>query len=194
MALEGFQQKSAANLLDGVEESKDRGLARVLNGLGIRHIGENAAQLIAQEFGSIDRLLAASTEEVAAVHGIGETTAAALTAFLSEPRNLVVIDKLRRAGVRLTEARARVAEGPFSGLSFVVTGTLPTLSRKEMTRMIEEAGGRIAGSVTRATDFLVVGEDAGSKLTRARELGIAELTEGQVLERIATGTGTGESK
>ncbi len=184
LSLDGFQRKSAENLLRSIEESKQRGLARVLYGLGVRHVGETAAQLIAQEFGDIDRLMAASTEQIAAIHGIGTTTAAALTAFFAEPRNREVIEKLRRAGVRLDEERARPAEGPFSGLTFVITGTLPTLSRKEMTRIIEEAGGRVAGSVTRATDFLVVGEDAGSKLERARELGVAELSEEEVLARV----------
>src|SRR5690606_38778396 len=130
-----------------------------------------------QEFGSMDRLMAASVDEVAAVHGIGKTTAEALCAFFAEPRNRTVIEKQRAAGVRMTEERTRVAEGPFSGLTFVVTGTLPTLPRKEMTQLIENAGGRVAGSVTRATDYIVVGEDAGSKLAKARELGIPELTE-----------------
>ncbi len=183
LELEGFQQKSAENLISGIRESRERGLARVLYGLGVRHVGENAAQLLAQHFGSAERLFAASAEEIAAVHGIGQTTAAALVSFAGEPRNLQVVEKLAAAGVNLTEAAARPVSGVFSGRSFVVTGTLPTLSRKQATEMIEGAGGRVTGSVTRSTDFLVVGEDAGSKLTRARELGIAELTEEQLMER-----------
>lgn len=185
LKLEGFQQKSAENLISGIQSSRDRGLARLLHALGVRHVGENASQLLAQAFGSMDRLMSATKEEIAAVHGIGATTAEALTAFFAEPRNRQVIEKLRAAGLRMTEERQRPVEGPLSGQCFVVTGTLPTLSRKEMSRIIEEAGGRVAGSVTRATDFLVVGEDAGSKLTRARELGIPELSEAEILDRIA---------
>jgi DNA ligase (NAD+) len=183
LELEGFQRRSAENLIAGIAESRSRGFARVLYGLGVRHVGENAAQLLAQHFGSAERLFAAGAEEIAAVHGIGATTAEALVSFASEPRNLQVVEKLRAAGVDLTEAVARPAEGPFNGLTFVVTGTLPTLSRKQATEMIEAAGGRVTGSVTKNTDFLVVGEEAGSKLTRARELGVAELSEEDLIRR-----------
>jgi len=187
VGLEGFQKRSAQNLVEGIRVSRDRGLSRVLFGLGIRHVGETAAQLIAGAFGSMERIARATTAEIAAVHGIGETTAAALAAFLSEPRNLEILEKLRRAGVRLTDEQLRPMEGPFSGLTFVITGTLPKLSRKEMTNVIEAAGGRVTGTVTRATDFLVAGEDAGSKLARARELGVAELSEADVLDRASSG-------
>ncbi len=184
LGLEGFQRKSADNLLKGIGDSRERGLARLLFALGVRHVGEIAAQRLAREFGSMDRLLAASEAEIGAVHGIGATTAEALAAFFAEPRNRVTIEKLRAAGVVMVEESARVVDGPLSGLSFVITGTLPSRSRKEMSRIIEEAGGRIAGSVTRSTDFLVVGEDAGSKLERAKELGIPVLSEADVLARI----------
>jgi DNA ligase (NAD+) len=183
LTLEGFQRKSAENLVSGIDESRSRGFARVLFGLGVRHVGENAAQLLAQHFGSADRLFSATAEEIAGVHGIGATTAEALVAFAAEPRNMQVVEKLSRAGVVLTEAAGRPVEGVFSGKTFVVTGTLPSLSRKQATERIEAAGGRVTGSVTRSTDFLVVGEDAGSKLTRARELGIPELTEAELIER-----------
>jgi DNA ligase (NAD+) len=183
LRMEGFKEKSAENLLGGIEESRERGLARVLFGLGIRHVGEHAAELLARAFGDVDRLMAASADEFAAVHGIGRTTAEALASFLAEPRNREIIEKLRRAGVRLTEERAESAEGPLSGKCFVITGTLPSLSRQEATAIIERAGGRVTGSVTRKTDFLVVGEDAGSKLTKARELGVPTLTEPELLER-----------
>lgn len=184
LTLEGFQEKSAENLVAGIQESKSRGLARLLFALGVRHVGATAAQLIARTFGSMDRLKEASREELAAVHGIGETTAEALATFLAEARNQAVIEKLRAAGVDLTEPQARPSEGPFSGLTLVVTGTLPTLSRKQATQLIEAAGGRVTGSVTRSTDFLVVGEDAGSKLTKAQELGIPQLEEAELLARL----------
>jgi DNA ligase (NAD+) len=184
LQLDGLQQKSAENLLEGITASRGRGLARVLYALGVRHVGATAAQLLARAFGDIDRLMAASRAELAAVHGIGDTTAGALEAFLAEPSNRTVIEKLRTAGVDLTEPEADVGEGPFSGMTFVVTGTLPTLSRKEASSLIESAGGRITGSVTRSTDVLVVGEDAGSKLTKARELGITQWTEADLLREI----------
>jgi DNA ligase (NAD+) len=184
LTLEGLQQKSAEKLLEGIAGSRGRGLAKVLYALGIRHVGATAAQLLARAFGDVDRLLQASREEMAAVHGIGGTTAEALEAFLADPNNRLVIDKLRRGGVDLSEPHATAAEGPFSGKTFVVTGTLPTLSRKDASSLIESAGGRVTGSVTRGTDVLVVGEDAGSKLARARELGIREWSEADLLQEL----------
>jgi DNA ligase (NAD+) len=150
----------------------------------VRHVGEHAAELLAHAFGSMQALIQATADEMAAVHGIGRTTAEALAAFLAEERNREVIAKLEAAGVVLTAERARPAEGVFTGLTFVVTGTLPTLSRKEASTLIEGAGGRVTGSVTKSTDFLVVGDDAGSKLARARELGIPQLSEGDLLARL----------
>jgi len=185
LSLEGFQQKSALNLIDGIATSRDRGLARVLFGLGIRHVGENAAELLARAFGSIDGLMAADAAAFVAVHGIGETTASALAAFLDEPRNLETIEKLRSAGVSMVASDAAPADGPFTGQAFVITGTLPTLSRKEATALIEGAGGRVTGGVTGKTDFVVAGEDPGSKLDRARELGVSILSEADLLDRLA---------
>jgi DNA ligase (NAD+) len=185
LTLEGFQRRSAENLLEGVEQSKSRGLAKVLFGLGIRHVGENAAELLARAFGSIDRILAADEAQFAAVHGIGETTAAALGSHLAEPRNREIIEKLRSAGVRLDEPEAAPVDGPLSGKTLVITGTLPTLSRSEATAIIKAAGGHVSGSVTRKTDYVVVGEDAGSKLDKARELGIPVLSEAELRARIA---------
>ena len=181
LALEGFKEKSAQNLLDGIAASKEQGFARVLFGLGIRHVGETAAQLLARAFGSADRLAAASTDEIAAVHGIGATTAEAVHGFFAEERNREVVEKLRAAGVKLTEERVEPASGPFTGLTFVITGTLPTLSRTDAGEFIESRGGRVAGSVSKKTDYLVAGEDAGSKLAKARELGVKELSEADLL-------------
>lgn len=179
--LDGFKDRSAENLLAGIEASKANGLARVLFGLGVRHVGESAAELLARAFGSVDRLMAATADDFAAVHGIGGTTAQALAAYLAEEKNRAVVEKLRAAGVVLTEAQVETAEGPFTGKAFVVTGTLPTLSRNDATSLIERLGGRVTGSVTKKTDVLVVGADAGSKLTKARELGITEWTEDELL-------------
>jgi DNA ligase (NAD+) len=182
LALEGFKEKSAKNLLDGIEASKQQGLARALFGLGIRHVGEIAAQTLARHFGSVDRLMAASVEEIEAVHTIGGVMAEAVHAWFAEPRNVEVVDKLKAAGLKLTEERSEPATGPFTGLAFVITGTHPTMSRTEMEEFVQRRGGRITGSVTKKTDYLIVGEDAGSKLTKARELGVKELTEAQLLE------------
>ena len=182
LKLEGFKEKSAQNLLDGLETSKQQGLARALFGLGIRHVGEIAAQTLARHFGSIDRLMEAPVEEIERVHTIGHVMAEALHAWFAEPRNREVVEKLRAAGVKLTEERVEPAEGPFTGLTFVITGTHPTMSRTQMEDFIQQRGGRITGSVTKKTDYLVVGEDAGSKLAKARELGVKELTEAQLIE------------
>ncbi|CAA9320561.1 MAG: DNA ligase (NAD(+)) [uncultured Gemmatimonadetes bacterium] len=181
LTLEGFKAKSAQNLLAGIEASKQQGLARVLFGLGVRHVGEIAAQTLARHFGSMERLAAASTEEIEAVHTIGHTMAEALHSWLAEPRNQEVVAKLDAAGVRMTEERTEPAQGPFTGKAFVITGTHPTMTRPQMEEFIQQRGGRVAGSVSKKTDYLVAGEDAGSKLAKARELGIRELSEADLL-------------
>ncbi|HEY8484918.1 MAG TPA: NAD-dependent DNA ligase LigA [Longimicrobiales bacterium] len=180
LGLDGFAELSARNLVDAIQASRDRPLSRLLFALGVRHVGAHAAQLLAQRFGSMDALLQATAADFAAVHGIGETTAAALAAYLQEPRNRELIERLREAGVNMVEPVERAEHRPFEGLTFVVTGTLPTMSRKEVTEFIERRGGRVAGSVSRATSYLVVGENPGSKLDRARELGIPVLSEDQL--------------
>lgn len=181
LTLEGFKAKSAKNLLDGIETSKQQGLARVLFGLGVRHVGEIAAQTLARHFGGMERLMAASVEEMEAVHTIGHTMAEALHAWMAEPRNQEVVQKLAAAGVKMTEERAEPAQGPLTGKSFVITGTHPTMSRPQIEEFIQRHGGRVTGGVTKKTDYLVVGEDAGSKLAKARELGVAELSEAALL-------------
>ena len=193
LTLPGFKEKSAQNLLDGIEASKQQGLARVLFGLGVRHVGEVAAQTLARHFGSMDALMRASTEDIEAVHTIGHTMAAALHAWLAEPRNQETVAKLAAAGVKLTEERPKPAEGPFTGKAFVITGTHPTLSRTQMEEFIQERGGRITGSVTRKTDYLVVGEDAGSKLAKAQELGVKQLSEAELLALAESTGAAGES-
>lgn len=181
LTLEGFKEKSARNLLDGIAASRQQGLARVLFGLGVRHVGEIAAQTLARHFGSMDALMKASTEEIEAVHTIGHTMAAALHAWLAEPRNQLIVRKLEQAGVKMTEERPKPASGPFDGLAFVITGTHPTMSRTQLEDFIQQRGGRITGSVTKKTDYLVVGEDAGSKLAKAQELGVKQLSEADLL-------------
>jgi len=193
LQLEGFKAKSAQNLIAGIAASREQGLARALFGLGIRHVGEIAAQTLARHFGSIDALMAASVEEIERVHTIGGVMAEAVHAFFRQESNRRVVEKLRGAGVKLTEERAEPVEGSFTGLAFVITGTHPTLSRTEITEFIEARGGRVTGGVTKKTDYLVVGEDAGSKLVKARELGVKELTEEQLLALPATLSAAAES-
>lgn len=179
--LDGFADLSARNLVDAIQASRDRPLHRLLFALGVRHVGIVAAQQLARHFGTMDALLEATAEAFAAVHGIGPATAGALAAYLAEPKNRELIARLRAAGVNMIEPVEREATRPFSGLTFVVTGTLPTLSRKEVTEFIERRGGRVAGSVSRSTDYVVVGESPGSKLDRARELGVPILSEAELL-------------
>lgn len=190
LTLEGFAEISANNLLASIEASKQRPLSRVLYALGVRHVGQHAAQILARHFVTMDALLAASEDEFAAVHGIGATTAEALAAFLAEPRNRQLIERLRAAGLTLEEPVERAESASLSGLTFVVTGT-HTMSRKEITSFIERHGGRVTGSVSKTTSYLVAGESPGSKLERAKELGVPVLDEPGLLalaaERAAAG-------
>jgi DNA ligase (NAD+) len=176
LLLEGFGEVSARNLAAAISASTDRPLSRVLFALGMRHVGQHAAQVLARHFGTMDRLLSATEEELAAIHGIGRTTAAAVATFLAEPRNRVVIDRLRDAGVNMDEPVERAEHSSLAGRTFVITGT-HGMSRKELTSLIERHGGRVTGSVSRSTDYLVAGESPGSKLDRARELGVTVLDE-----------------
>jgi DNA ligase (NAD+) len=176
LKLEGFGTVSARNLVAAIEASRQKPLSRVLYALGIRHVGQHAAQLLAREFGSMERLLSADAVQLSAVHGIGTTTAGALAAFASEPRNRELIARLGDAGVNLTEPVERAERSTLAGRTFVITGT-HAMSRKELTSLIERHGGRVAGSVSRTTDYLVAGESPGSKLDKARELGVSVLDE-----------------
>jgi DNA ligase (NAD+) len=182
LELEGFGAVSAGKLLESIDASRSQPLSRLLFALGIRHVGAHAAQLIARAFGSMDAVMDASGEEIAAIHGIGTTTAAALTAYLGEGRNRELIERLGAAGLTFTEPVPKAASQSLAGLAFVITGTLPGLSRAEARELIEERGGRVAGSVSGKTDYLVAGEEAGSKLERARELGVKVLTEEELRE------------
>lgn len=184
IALERMGAKSADNLLAQIEASRDAGLARLLYGLGIRHVGERTAQVLAGHFGSIDRLSAASVEELSQVHEIGAVVAASVYDWFQQPRNRKLIERLKAAGVKMEAALpggeqiARV----FDGKQFVLTGTLPTLKRDDAKAWIEARGGRVTSSVTKKTDYVVAGEEAGSKLEKARELGIPVIDEAALLE------------
>ena len=184
IALERMGGKSADNLLAQIENSKQAGLARLLYGLGIRHVGERTAKILARHYGGMEKLAAAEAEELAQIFEIGEIVAASIAEWFAQERNRQLLEKLRAVGVRMEEASARTdASVPkvFEGKQFVLTGTLPTMTRDEAKAFIEARGGRVTGSVSKKTDFLVAGEDAGLKLTKAQELKISVLDEAEML-------------
>jgi DNA ligase (NAD+) len=171
-------EKSIGNVLDAIEGSKRRGLARVLTALGIRYVGGQNAALLAGEFGSIDAIAAASEEELAAVNGIGPQIAESVAFFFRQPSNLEVIVRLKHHGVDTTAPkRPKVAAGPLSGKTLVLTGTLPTLTREEATELIVAAGGKAGSAVSKKTDYVVAGDEAGSKLAKAESLGVPVIDE-----------------
>ncbi len=184
IALERMGGKSADNLLAQIENSKQAGLTRLLYGLGIRHVGEGTAKILAQHFGSIEKLAACQAEELAQIFEIGEVVAASVAEWFAEDRHQQLLEKLRAVGVQMEAASLRTdASVPkvFEGKQFVLTGTLPTMTRDEAKAFIEARGGRVTGSVSKKTDYLVAGEDAGSKLTKAQELKISVLDEAEML-------------
>lgn len=177
VGLERMGALSAQNLVDAIEVSRSRPLERALMALGIPMVGEATARDLARHFGSIDAIMAATVPELTGVFGVGENVAKAVRAFFDEPGNVEEIERLKAAGVRFP-AIARVMNGTtFAGKTFVLTGTLPTLSRDAAKAKIEAAGGKVTGSVSKKTDYVVVGADAGSKLEKAIELGVATLDE-----------------
>ena len=182
LMLEGFKEKKAGNLTEALEKSKHCELDAFLFALGIPNVGRKTARDLAQRFGTLERLKAADEEALTAIPDIGDVVAASVTEYFSFPENNQMIDRLIAAGVHPKEMTA-ASEGAFSGLSIVVTGTLPTLSRKEAEDLIRSRGGNAAGSVSKKTAFVVVGEDAGSKLSKAQSLGIETIDEAELLRR-----------
>jgi DNA ligase (NAD+) len=182
--LERLAEKSAQNLAVAIEGSKGRGLARLLNALGVRMVGERVARVLAVRFGTLPRLIAASETALAETHGIGPTIAASVRKFFDDESNRRMLDALGRLGVDLTE-RTATADGPkpFAGKTFVITGTLASLSREGARELVESLGGRVTSSVTRKTDYVVVGEAPGGKADDARRLGVTVLDEGAFLDR-----------
>jgi DNA ligase (NAD+) len=187
LALERVGEKSAQTLLDEIERSKKVPLARVLLGLGIRFVGERTAQLLAAHFGSMDALMAASAEELEAVNEVGPRVAQAIREFFEEPKNLALIERLRAEGLTFT-AEKRVTTSTLEGLTFVLTGTLPNLTRELAKEKIESAGGKVSGSVSKKTSYVVAGEEAGSKLDKANSLGVAVIDEDGLLALLESGS------
>jgi DNA ligase (NAD+) len=185
--LEGYADKGARSVVDAIAESRKQPLSRLLHALGIRHVGAIAAQLLASQFGTLDALIAASRAEISEVRGIGDTIASAVADYFGDASARRLVDKLRAAGVNLTEPRTTPKDGPLTGKSVVITGVLPTLSRAKATELVEAAGGRVTGSVSKSTSFVVVGEDAGSKLDKAKSLGVETIDEATLLRRVRSG-------
>ena len=180
--LDRMAQKSAQNVLDALEKSRKTTLARFIYALGIRHVGESTAKSLARHFGKLDAVLAASETDILAVDDIGPVVAHSILSFLSDPLNRELIEQLRAAGVEWEEAEPERRSQHLAGKTLVLTGTLPTLKRDEAAAMIEAAGGKVSGSVSKKTSYVVAGEEAGSKLSKAEELGVAILDEAGLLK------------
>jgi DNA ligase (NAD+) len=185
-----FGEKNAAKVIGQIERSKTNELWRVIYGLGIRHIGERAAQVLAKAFWSIDALLAATTEQLQQTPEIGPVLAGSLRAWMDEPRNRRLLDRLRAAGVRMevpeSERTATPSAGPLSGRTYVITGTLTSMTREQAEGVLKRLGAKVAGSVSRKTAGVIVGADAGTKAEKARGLGVPMLDEQAFLNLIGS--------
>jgi len=182
--LDRFADQSATQLVHAIAASKERPLSLLLFGLGIRHEGSTVAQLLARRFGSMDALMGASEAEINDIPGIGSAIAEAVVHFFGESRNRELIERLRVAGLQFREPTAVEEGGPLAGKAYVLTGTLPTLSRTDAAELIERAGGRVVGSVSKKTDAVVAGEEPGSKLEKAKTLGVEVIDEAELLRRV----------
>jgi len=181
--------KSARNLVDGLEKSKHTSLARFLYALGIRHVGETTAKDLARHFGSLDRVLDASEPQLLEVSDVGPIVAHSIHTFFAQPHNREIVEQLRACGIvwKEDDGTADTTPKPLLGQTFVLTGTLPTLSRDAAKDLIEAAGGKVSGSVSKKTHFVVAGEEAGSKLDKARELGVTVLDEAGLQALLSAG-------
>ena len=181
--LERMGEKSAANLINAIESSKNRGLDKLLFALGIRQIGEKAAKSLASAFGDIERFFSLTVDELCLVEDIGEITARGVVNYFSLPSTRVLIDSLKSLGVKTTFESA-VTDTRFAQKTFVLTGTLPSMTRDEASALIEKFGGKTSGSVSKKTAYVLAGEDAGSKLTKAQALGVTIIDEKTFLEML----------
>ncbi|GAB3496058.1 NAD-dependent DNA ligase LigA [Curvibacter fontanus] len=188
--LERMADKSAQNIVDALEQSKQTTLPRFLYGLGIRHVGEATAKALARHFGKLDAILDASEDQLLQVPDVGPVVAQSIHTFFQQTHNREVVEQLRACGLRWEESEpSPAARLPLAGKTFVLTGTLPTLSREQAKEMLEAAGAKVAGSVSKKTDYVVAGAEAGSKLDKARELGVAVLDEAGLQALLGTAAG-----
>jgi len=186
MDLERMGKKSAEKLIGNIDASRRASLTRILNGLGIPFVGGRTAQFLAEEFGDLDKIATASEDELQKAEEVGPKVAASIHRFFKEKRNRDLIERLRAEGFHFTQEIKKKSGGPLAGLTFVLTGTLPSLAREDAKARIESAGGKVTGSVSKKTDYVVAGEEAGSKLEKAREIGVKVIDEGQLLEMIGS--------
>jgi DNA ligase (NAD+) len=184
LTLDGFAEKSAQQLVDAIQASKRQPLSVLLFALGIRHVGAQSAKLLARHFGTMKALAKASVEEISAIRGIGPAIAEAVAGFFAEPRNRKLIERLEKLGLTMKEPVAGTSGGPLDGQTYVITGTLPTLSRQRAAELIEAAGGQVSDSLSKKTTALVVGADPGSKLEKAKALGVEQIAEEELLRRL----------
>ena len=184
LTLEGFAEKSAGQLVAAIQASKRQPLSTLLFALGIRHVGAQGARPLARHFGKMEALAKASADEINQIRGIGEAIAAAVAGFFAEPKNRRLIDRLEQLGLNMTEPVATEGRGPLAGRTYVITGTLPTLSRARATEVIEAAGGHVTDGVSKQTAAVVAGADAGSKLAKAKALGVPVIDEAELLRRV----------
>jgi DNA ligase (NAD+) len=187
-SLEGMGSKSAENLVRAIAESKSQTYGRILYGLGIRYVGSVNAKILAESFPTIEKLSQASFESIEAVYGIGEEIAQSVFEWLRIPKNQALIQQLQTVGLQFSNSEDssnhdnNQSDQALAGKTFVLTGTLPSLKRDEATKLIEQAGGKVTSSISKKTDYLLIGENAGSKLAKAEKLGIPQLTEAELLE------------
>lgn len=183
--LERMAEKSAQNIIAAIDQSRDVALDRFIYALGMRHVGEHMARVLAKEFGSLQNLLKADAERLQQIHEVGPQVAESITRFFGEKKNLAAIERLKKGGVKIRElAKPKAADPQFTGKTFVFTGTLEKFSRDEAERMVDERGGRASGSVSKKTDYVVAGPGAGSKLDKARELRVAVISEEEFLKMV----------
>lgn len=187
--LDHFAQKASENLIAGIASSKTQDLWRVIHGVGISQVGKQTAKDLAAHFGTMDNLLAASELDLAKIDGIGAKVAGEIRAYLSEAQNVALIGQLKAAGLNMKVMESASAYLPLKGRRFVITGVLSSLSRGQATELIEAAGGSVSGSISGKTNFLIVGEQPGSKLEKARKLGVEILSENDALKMLKSTPG-----
>jgi len=185
LKLERMGEKSADNLLKAIEASKENELDKLLFGLGIRHVGAKVARILAEEFGTVEKLMTAEHEQLAAIRDIGGKIAESVVTWLSVPSNVDLLERLAKAGLKMEFATRATSEGnPFFGKTLVFTGTLPTLGRAEAQTMAQDVGAKVSGSVSKKTDYVIAGAEAGSKLEKATKLGVTVIDEETFLKML----------
>ncbi len=178
--LERMGEKSAQNLIDAIEKSKENDLSKLVSAFGIRHVGEKAAKLLSEHFGNMDALMGASVIDVLGIEGFGRVMAESVVEFFTKPETIDLINRLKGYGLNMNSNKEKI-DDRFAGKTFVLTGTLPTYSRAEASAIIEQYGGKVSGSVSKKTDYVLAGEEAGSKLTKAQDLGVTIIDEEEFL-------------